>query len=246
MNREQFLKELDFLLQDISPEEREDALFYYEDYFAEAGQENEEKVIRELQSPERVAALIKAGLDNTFEDTIEYSENSMKNNGYQKQDEVVINTGEHGKETYTNDGDSYQGKHHYNRKTSGFQGNPERNRILLIVIIITVAIFGLPIFGTGLGVLISIFIILFCLGIVFGALGFASMVAATVMIVKGASVFIVYPGAGLISIGIGVLFIGLGIFLFGNVKWPFTVVPNIIHGVVEGVKSIIDKVGNRL
>ena len=39
---------------------------YYEDYFDEAGPENEQQVINDLGSPERVAAIIKAGLDTTY------------------------------------------------------------------------------------------------------------------------------------------------------------------------------------
>ena len=44
---------------------------YYEDYFDEAGPENEQQVINDLGSPERVAAIIKAGLDNQFDQDID-------------------------------------------------------------------------------------------------------------------------------------------------------------------------------
>ena len=37
MNREQFMKQLSYLLQDISDEDRTDALDYYENYLDEAG-----------------------------------------------------------------------------------------------------------------------------------------------------------------------------------------------------------------
>ena len=59
MSREEFMKKLAYLLSDISEEEREDALLYYEDYFDEAGEEKEQEVIRELGSPERVASIIR-------------------------------------------------------------------------------------------------------------------------------------------------------------------------------------------
>lgn len=74
MNRKKFIEELAFLLQDIEDAEREEAMQYYEDYFDEAGPENEQQVINDLGSPERVAAIIKAGLDNQFDQDIEYSE----------------------------------------------------------------------------------------------------------------------------------------------------------------------------
>lgn len=236
MDKATFLKELNYLLQDISEEERQEALYYYADYFAEAGEENEEKVIRELQSPERVAAIIKAGLNNSFDDTIEYSESSMKNSNYDKAQEISIPDEKEAK-------DKRQEETKTESRSSGFRGNQERNRILLIGIIIAIVIFGLPVFGVGFGALLSVFIILFCLGIVFGALGFASMVAAGALIVKGFSVIAIYPGAGLISIGIGVLFIALGMLLFVNVKWPFEIVPKLIKGITDLVKSLVDKVG---
>ena len=55
--------ELAALLQDVPVEERTDAMQYYNDYFDAAGEENEQKVISELESPKKVAEKLKAGLD---------------------------------------------------------------------------------------------------------------------------------------------------------------------------------------
>lgn len=235
MDRENFIKELSFLLQDISDEDREDAIYYYEDYFAEAGKDNEEKVIRELQSPERVAAIIKAGLNSSFEEDIEYSESGMKNSGYDKQDELVINTKVKTEEQ--------QGSE--KTRKSGFRGNQERNRILLMVIIIMSVIVALPIFGVGFGVLFMIFAVLFCLGFVFAVMGVAITALSCVLIIKGVTLLSTALGAALISIGAGVLCIALALLLFMNVKWPFTIVPNIIRGTVDVIKSIFNKVGEK-
>ena len=62
MNRETFMKDLEYLLQDIPDEEKADALSYYADYLEEAGPENEEKVLKEFGSPERITAIIRADL----------------------------------------------------------------------------------------------------------------------------------------------------------------------------------------
>ena len=40
MNRQEFMKQLEYLLRGIPTSEREDALAYYNDYFDEAGLEN--------------------------------------------------------------------------------------------------------------------------------------------------------------------------------------------------------------
>ena len=61
MNRVEFMETLSRLLQDIPEEDRIDALKYYNDYFDDAGSENEQNVIEELESPEKVAMKIKSG-----------------------------------------------------------------------------------------------------------------------------------------------------------------------------------------
>ena len=59
MNRMQFMQRLSKLLEDLPDEERFDALKYYNNYFDDAGEENEAQIIAELGSPETVAAVIK-------------------------------------------------------------------------------------------------------------------------------------------------------------------------------------------
>lgn len=62
MNRADFMKNLAELLADMTPAEREEAIQYYNDYFDDAGEENEQSVIASLGTPEQLARTIKAGL----------------------------------------------------------------------------------------------------------------------------------------------------------------------------------------
>ena len=63
MTREEFLQRLDkALLAQVTEEERAEAIQFYEEYFSEAGPEQEEAVLAELGSPEKVAAIIKANV----------------------------------------------------------------------------------------------------------------------------------------------------------------------------------------
>ena len=83
MDRNTYMKELAYLLQDMSEEEREEALQYYEDYFEDAGPEKEAEVIAELGSPERLAAMIRAGVDGGFEEQeTEYTEHGVEHDCY--------------------------------------------------------------------------------------------------------------------------------------------------------------------
>lgn len=68
MNRQEFMKRLEYLLRGIPVSEREDALAYYNDYFDEAGVENEYQVIQELGSPEAVAEKILADVQQVYSD----------------------------------------------------------------------------------------------------------------------------------------------------------------------------------
>ena len=47
MNREQFIAQLARLLQDLPPAERQEAIRYYQEYFDDAGPENERWEVRE-------------------------------------------------------------------------------------------------------------------------------------------------------------------------------------------------------
>ena len=62
MNRIEFIRQLEILLSGISQSEKEEAIQYYNDYFDDAGSENEMDVIKALGSPAKVAETIKAGV----------------------------------------------------------------------------------------------------------------------------------------------------------------------------------------
>lgn len=62
MNRADFMNQLESLLTSIAPTEREEAIQYYNDYFDDAGKENEQEVIEALGNPARVAENIKRDL----------------------------------------------------------------------------------------------------------------------------------------------------------------------------------------
>ena len=83
MSRWEFMRQLEELLFDISPSEREDALQYYNDYFNDAGRENEQEVIKALGSPEQVAKIVREGL-NEAAGTGEFTENGFTSSIFYK------------------------------------------------------------------------------------------------------------------------------------------------------------------
>lgn len=60
MNKEEYLGELRHRLKGINEKELEDAISYYDEYFEDAGIENEQQVMTDLGSPVKLAAQIRA------------------------------------------------------------------------------------------------------------------------------------------------------------------------------------------
>ena len=74
MKKDEFLSQLEYLLQDISEEDKRDAIDYYRDYLEEAGPEREEDVLQEFGSPERIASMIRVDLMGGMEQGGEFTD----------------------------------------------------------------------------------------------------------------------------------------------------------------------------
>lgn len=89
MSQKEFIDQLEGLLRGIPREERDEALQYYADYFEDAGEENEAKVITELGSPENVANMIKADLQEDASGKGEFTENGYRDIRFEQSDSPV-------------------------------------------------------------------------------------------------------------------------------------------------------------
>lgn len=81
MMRLEFMKELEDLLSDIPLDERTEAIQYYNDYLDDAGTEHEDEILKELGTPSRVAAIIKADLNVNAQEQI--SRGNYTETGYE-------------------------------------------------------------------------------------------------------------------------------------------------------------------
>ena len=232
MRREEFMWQLETLLADISEEEKQEALSYYRSYFEDAGEENEERILRELESPEKVAATIKADLrmeqgteagaytehgfeDGRFQDRKqELSQRTVDAGSYQQETSEGYQQGTGGYQQGT--GGYQQGPGGYQQGTGGYQqgtaGNygegrsREEDRVVKIVVIAIAAVLTSPIWG---GILLGI------LGTIFG-LAVAFVMTAFSLYVCGGVLFGVGIGqlaVGSIAVGFGLL--GASMFVLG-------------------------------
>ena len=201
MNRIEFMKQLESLLQNVSQTEREEALQYYNDYFDDAGPENEKEVIEALGNPARVAENIKRDLMGNGEVKAKASDRALV---------------EYGKnQSTTQNKPQEEGK-------SGKTGLPTWVIVLLVILLV----FASPaLLGAGVGVLgVLVGVLASWFGIIFG-FGVAAIVLFIVMfalIVLGIVCIFIDPlvgvslvGGGLLCGGIGLLFLMLTVAMGG-------------------------------
>lgn len=213
MNRSEFMKKLELLLADISSEEREEALQYYRDYFEDAGMENEAEVIRELGSPEKVAATIKADLksDGSVE-AGEFTEQGYRDERFDNR-EIPAQRGNGSKNTTGNGGTySYTESQSFGQET---KEAPRTNTGLKIALIILIVLVGAPIvIPLAIGLLCLVFglaigAFAFFAGLVLGAVGI--MLAGAGLIVIGLTLLAAAVPSALLTMGTGCLTFVVGL-----------------------------------
>ena len=221
MSRVEFMNQLKNLLWDIPECEREEALNYYEDYFDDAGVENEAQVIESLGGPEKVAAIIKEGLKEEAKEQGEYSETGYTGYGTSVKDEV-ISYESHNKKTFAD-----------RMKGLGTGG---------MIIILILAIFALPILGPiGIGIISAIFGVLATVAVVLSILaivGIALIVAGAGVFAGAIASFAITPAVGVMLLGLSMILIGIGILLtILGIKVMTMVIPPVIRWFVKIVRK---------
>ena len=119
MSRWEFMRQLEELLSDISPNEREEALQYYNDYFNDAGRENEQEVIKALGSPEQVAGIVREGISGN-ESLGEFTESGFKSSSTEAVNAIIKRTSGNGQNSENVKNDDAQES---DRKKEGTQAS---------------------------------------------------------------------------------------------------------------------------
>ncbi|MGN0405958.1 MAG: DUF1700 domain-containing protein [Bariatricus sp.] len=225
MTRVEFMNELRALLWDLSVEEREEALQYYNDYFDDAGAENEADIIKELESPEKVAETIKAGLGGQNEFHSEYRETGYTDTRFERSDSPVKREG------YRSTG-----------RTTGEGGNMEKkpwtNKTLKIILIVLIALIVVPVAVPAAGgILVAILGILIAIVAVVAAIlmsGIAVSISGIGIVIAGFTQIFHSAPVALALIGIGMLVLALGIVLTVFIGWIcMKIVPPVFRWLVE-------------
>lgn len=225
MSRWEFMRRLEELLSDISPSEREEALQYYNDYFNDAGRENEQEVIKALGSPEQVAKIVKEGIG---EGETRESKKAYNHSTEDKRSDDVEYT-----ETYSAD-DRVK------------EPVPTWAIVLIVigVILLSPAILGavFTVIGTLFSIIIGIFCLIFGLGVAAGVL----LIVAVCLIVAGIGSLFADPlssiglvGAACICGALGILFLLITVVIAGKG------IPALYKGIMYLWDKIFHKKGGR-
>ena len=189
MNRVQFMEQLKKLLSDISEEERQEALDYYESYFDDAGEDQEAEVIRELGSPGKVAAIIKEDLKNSSQNYGEFTES-----GYQ--DERADN----------------ERQMPQRRSEKGYHAERRGGKAGVILVLILL-VFIAPLIKGTVGGIIGFIVALILLPLIL-VLGTGAVVIAlfAIAVIAGIGACVTAtPAFGALGIGIGLILLSLGL-----------------------------------
>ena len=219
MGRKEFMEQLAALLGDISPQEREEALDYYERYFDEAG-DDLQQAIDHLGSLQKVAQDIKSGLKGEYF----YTENGAESAASDTESKTPAFYVEEEKK-----GDRAKASA---AKWSFWSWWEDQNTIMRVIWFALALAILIPAAGAVLGTatgllggLIGIVVGIFGLiiGILAGALGImiAAYIFGAVSIVYGAVMLFVNPFRGLMSLGLGCIGLAVGIFMTFLCIWLY-------------------------
>lgn len=221
MNKNEFLKKLELLLQDLSEKERDDAIQYYYDYFEDAGEDKVESVICELGSPEQVAQVIRISINDESTSNGSYGESGYSDHRFVKKEEIEIN------ETLFEKGEKTNQQKVKEQSKLG-------NLVLVIVILVLASPFIIGGLGGAFGILVA------CAATV----GIALPVTGVAFFGLGIVFCFVEIGTGLFFMGMGILIFLLGVILSVIlVKIVANVLPRAIRAIVKVLRKLVGRRG---
>ena len=264
MTRDEFMRELAYLLQDIQDEDKDDAVQYYTDYFEEAGPDKEAEVIQELGSPERIAAIIRTDIAGHLEDGGEFTEQGYQDErfrdpGYAMAKRLDLPQEQEGGSQGNGQAD---GQDDF-RQSQGFnQGSEDRytdagkrasqtspprtSKVIKLILWAVLIIVAFPVFlGVGgglLGLAAGVLGILTAILVGLGVTTFAVLMGGIVMLPYGVFHMFSHPldglmtsGTGLILLGAGALCLALSVLFYGRF------VPFVIRSIVNGLSRLLHR-----
>lgn len=241
MNRDEFMRELEYLLQDIQEEEKEEALSYYRDYLEEAG-EDEEQAIREFGSPERIAAIIRSDIAGHLEQGGEFTERGYEDERFRDPNYQVVKRYDLPEQGEQPGAGTKERTREPGRRTR------ESNPVLRVVLGILLVVIGIPmVLGVGSGVIglaSGILGLLVTCIFTIAILTFAFFAGGIMAGVIGVACLAVSPVNSVVAFGVAFLMMGLGFLsLVAAVQFYGRFLPWLFRGAVNLISGLFHRKG---
>lgn len=245
MTKYEFLGDLSRFLSDLPEDERKQAMKYYEDYFADAGEEHEQEVIQELGTPKDIAKILleessehiqygngtSTHMENQMEPYDSAATKDSKDTGNWQSSSQ--NTNEWQKCSNSQNSDGWDDSSFTKSNTQNHTGNNERDTtktvLLVILIIVTSPIWFSIVTGILGGIvgiasaILGVFVALIAGGGGVAIGGVGCVIGGIIALITGeAATGILTSGIGCIMFSVGGLLCYLGIMLcikFFPVAW---------------------------
>ena len=218
MNRSEYIKKIEDGIKKMSEVDRAEAIRYYEEYFDEAGPENEERAISELEDPDIIAKRLMAEYACTQMEIIE-----SKAAGETPESEA--------RNKDENSSDNTQTIH----KTV----KHSMNYVWMIVLGICVSPVAIPLVIALVSVIFSFFVVIFTMIFVFLLLAVVFTICGVAVLAVGIVGIFTNVAVGITGIGAGLVLVGLGLLtcvLF------FATVSKVVPAMVRGTGRLFRKV----
>lgn len=231
MDRIEFMRQLAQLLSDIPEEERREALEYYESYFEDAGPENEDKILQQLGSPGKVAAVIKANLREDASEYGEYTERGYEDRRMDDSQKMEL----------------YEEKEDYRKRrfTEPKKKNTANTILFLIVLVLGCMVFGPVLVGLAaavVGLLVAAAAVIFSCG----AAGVSCMAAGAATVFCGIIRAVTSIGDGFLAMAAGFGLVVLGILLMLAFLWlTFKCSPFLLRKCLDLLQKLVRRFKNR-
>ena len=266
MNKKLFLDELHRLLSDLPPDERNQAIKYYEDYFEDAGPENEQAILKELGSPQELANQIKA----TTQDDIEYGQGSSfhrsaaypefyaqkeqsdsqnENNSAFKQTKDGFQQGHQqagngfNNNGYRQTGNGFNNNNYQQAATgynSHYQQQSARKAVWIVLFALLAITIGLPCLSVLFGILLTIFSVIISIVLALFGTGGGLMIGGIASFF-GSFFMTTTSGIGaiLFAMGIGLVLFAIGaLILWVGVLFCIRFLPALFQATWKSAKSV--------
>lgn len=202
MTRDEFLTKLRTLIAEMPKEERDDVMTYYNEYFDDAGPENEQDVIRQLGSPEAVACEVMGGVFRSKQETAQPDARSSQAAADPAQAQADTR----------------------NRRGLG--------ALWGVILAICAAPVALPLAIAGVAVVAALAISvvavvgsLILVAVVLGVSGIASVLLSFTMTGLGGATVLFFLGGGIFCAALGVLF---SVFMWKLAAWCFNGIASVV------------------